>query len=52
MFFMVISFHAINMVIEKQIVGEIAGEMLVGPTHRSGVGNVACLAMLLLYVTP
>ena len=46
-FFMVIAFHAINMVIEQQI----AGEMLVDPTHRSGVGHVACLAMLLLYVT-
>ena len=46
-FFMVIVFHAINMVIEQQI----AGEMLVDPTHRSGVGHVACLAMLLLYVT-
>ena len=34
-------------VIEQQIVGE----MLVDPTHRSGVGHVACLAMLLLYVT-
>ena len=47
-FFMVIAFHAINMVIEQQI----AGEMLVDPTHRSGIGHVACLAMLLLYVTP
>jgi hypothetical protein len=46
-FFMVIAFHAINMVIEQQIVGE----MLVDPTHRSDVGHVACLAMLLLYVT-
>ena len=45
--FMVIAFHAINMVIEQQI----EGEMLVDPTHRSGVGHVACLAMLLLYVT-
>ena len=27
-------------------------EMLVGPTPRSDVGHVACLAMLLLYVTP
>ena len=25
---------------------------MVGPTHRSGVGHVACLAMLLMYVTP
>ena len=29
-FFMVIAFHAINMVIEQQI----AGEMLVGPTYQ------------------
>ena len=50
-FFMVIAFHAINMVIEQQIIGEMSEEMLVGPTHRSGVGHVACLAMLLLYVT-
>ena len=51
-FLMVIVFHAINMVIEQQIAGEMAEEMLVDPTHRSGVGHVACLAMLLLYVTP
>ena len=50
-FFMVIAFHAINMVIEQQIAGEIVGEMLVDPTHRLGVGHVACLAMLLPYAT-
>ena len=49
--FMVIAFHAINMVIEQQIAGEIVGEMLVEPTHRSSFGHVACLVMLLLYVT-
>ena len=51
-FFMVIAFHAINMVIEQQIEGGMLEEMLVGPTDRLGVGHVACLAMLLLYVTP
>ena len=50
-FFMVIAFHAVNMVIKQQIAGEIVEEMLVDPTHRSGVGHVACLAMLLPYVT-
>ena len=43
-FFMVIAFHAINMVIEQQI----AGEMLVDPTHRSGVGHVAIISYLVL----
>ena len=50
-FFLVIAFHVVNMVIEQQIAGEIVGDMLVGLTHRLGVGHVACLAMLLPYVT-
>ena len=50
--FMVIVFHAMDMVIELYIAGEMSEEMLVGPTTRSDVGHVACLAMLLLYVTP
>ena len=50
--FMVIAFHVMDMVIELWIAGSLPEEMLVGPTPRSDVGHVACLAMLLLYVTP
>ena len=43
--FMVISFHVMDMVIELWIAGSVPEEMLVGPTPRSNVGHVACLAM-------
>ena len=51
-FFMAVDFHAMDMVIELQIAGGISEEMLEGPTPRSNVGHVACLAMLPLCVTP
>ena len=43
--FMVIAFHLMDMVIELWTVGSLPEEMLVGPTPKSDVGHVACLAM-------
>ena len=52
MVFMVIALHVMDMVIELWIAGSLPEVMLAGPTPRLDVGHVACLAMLLLYVTP
>ena len=43
--FMVIALHVMDMVIELWIAGSFPEDMLVGPTPRLDVGNVACLAM-------
>ena len=43
--FMVIALHVMDMVIELWIARSLPEEMLVGPTPRSDVGHVACLAM-------
>ena len=43
--FMVIALHVMDMVIELWIARRLPEEMLVGPTPRSDVGQVACLAM-------
>ena len=44
--FMAIASHAMDMFIELYIAGGMSEEMLVGPTPKSDVGHVACLAML------